>query len=375
MVKWLKQCFVSIWIIKIKKPICFPVTNIKKYSVGSPIQASVEALTKIIQRTKLKAADVKSFESRVPGYEVVNNRSMPDINIQYCLAATMLDGTLTLQTMLRRTSLDAYQALRVLWALACVGAVALTPEPHDVATIPRRLLVDIRSHLRARANRLMASTFYDVLEIPPAAEQAEIEAAFQLVARRYAPPILAQYDLSDLASQVQPQWDVTEKARAVLLDNAARGRYHDWIREKGAALRTIWAVPAAQSRQAAEAFGRGQKALGDGDVHKAMSELAAACRAQPGHPEYETNLAWARYRVEVNAGKDRDTVARRERATVEDTLWGLRPWPRALLALAMLCAACSDPDAARWYLRQALEVDPTMPAGLQLWQRLAGTRR
>lgn len=71
------------------------VTNIKKYSVGSPIQASVEALTKIIARAKFKPSDVKAFESRLPGYEVVNNRSMPDINIQYCLAATMLDGTLS----------------------------------------------------------------------------------------------------------------------------------------------------------------------------------------------------------------------------------------------------------------------------------------
>lgn len=71
------------------------VTNIKKFSVGSPIQASLEALTRILQRTPIKAADVKAIEVRVPGYEVVNNRSMPDINLQYCVAAAMLDGGLT----------------------------------------------------------------------------------------------------------------------------------------------------------------------------------------------------------------------------------------------------------------------------------------
>ena len=71
------------------------VTNIKKFSVGSPIQAALEALTQIIERTHLKTTDVKAVEVRVPGYEVVNNRLMPDINLQYCVAAAVLDGGLS----------------------------------------------------------------------------------------------------------------------------------------------------------------------------------------------------------------------------------------------------------------------------------------
>jgi 2-methylcitrate dehydratase PrpD len=70
-------------------------TNIKKYSVGSPMQAPVEALTVLIDRHRLKATDVKAIEVRVPSFAVVNDRLMPDINLQYCLAATMLDGGLS----------------------------------------------------------------------------------------------------------------------------------------------------------------------------------------------------------------------------------------------------------------------------------------
>jgi len=36
----------------------------------------------------------------------------------------------------------------------------------------------------------------------------------------------------------RPTWDLVEKARAVLVDHAQRGRYHDWLRQKLPELRT-----------------------------------------------------------------------------------------------------------------------------------------
>ena len=120
----------------------------------------------------------------------------------------------------------------------------------------------------------------------------------------------------------------------MLVDHAQRGRYHDWLREKLPELRTVWAVDPAVAQAAAAMFARGQRSLGDGDVHRAMSELAAACRQFPGHPEYEASLAWARYRVQVGSGRDRIEAAVAERAALDDLLLGCRPWPRALVALA-----------------------------------------
>jgi hypothetical protein len=285
-------------------------------------------------------------------------------------ATAVFDGTLTLQRALHQGPLDAAHTARLTWALACAGAVELTIEPRDAATPARRTLAELRRHLVHRKTRLTGGTYYDVLEITPLADPPQIEEAYRLQAARYAPAVLAPHDLSDLAGSVQPMWELVEKARATLMAPPARGRYHDWLRSK-ADLRTIWAVDPHVARLAAEAFERGQRALGDGDVHRAVGELAASCRAQPGHPEYEATLAWARFRVQVAAGQDRDPVARRERATVEELLTGRRPWPRALVALALLCAACDDAEGARWHLAQALAVDPAMPAALQLQQHLA----
>jgi len=288
--------------------------------------------------------------------------------------AGRLDGTLCVQTLVKLGALDAYQSARLLWAMASVGAAVITPEPVDLATPRRRALAAIRDHVRARVKRLENSTFYDVLEISPLAEYPDIERAYQLVARRYAPQVLAAFDLADLTDQVQPLWDMVEKARSILVDLPSRGRYNDWVAARLGRLRTSWAIDLSAARTAMEAFARGQRALGEGDIHRAVGELATACRHHPGQPEYEANLGWARFRVEVGAGKDRAAAARTERARVEEVLRGTRPWPRAQVALALLCASDGDVEAARWHVGEALAIDPSLPAAQQLARRLGGGR-
>ena len=288
--------------------------------------------------------------------------------------AKALDGSLTVQRYVRRGPLDPLQSARLLWALTSIGAVDLTPDVRDVGTAPRRLVHELREHLRARVVRLESSTFYDVLEITPLAEPDDIELAYRYVGTRYAPDTLAQHDLGEVAATIKPMWELVEKARAVLLDHAQRGQYHDWLRANLRQLRTSWAVEVKDAALAQEAFARGGKALGEGNAHRAMSDLATACRYHAGHPEYEASLAWARYRVQVESGKDRIAAAAAERKLVEGLLLGCRPWPRALVALSLLCLAGGDADAARWHLHSALAIDPNVPAAAQLAQRL-GMRR
>ena len=295
--------------------------------------------------------------------------SIPELD-----TVSSIDGTLTVQSQVKVGPLDPTQSARLFWTLASIGALVLTPEIKDLATPPRRALAELRTHLRARAVRLEKSTFYDVLEITPLAEYTDIENAYKLVGARFAPQMIGRFDLAELSGTIQPMWDLVEKARSVLVDHAGRGRYHDWLRQNLGKLKTVWAIEPSAVHAARDAFARGQKALGDGDVHRAMSELAMACRHAPGHPDYEANLAWARYRVQVGSGRDRAEAAQTERALVEGHLLGCRPWPRALVALALLCTAAGDPESARWHLRIALAVDPSVPAAAQLAQRL-GMRR
>lgn len=70
------------------------LTNIRKYCVGFHIQSALEGLTLIIGEHSLKAADVDRIVVRIPesGAHTVNDRDMPDINLQYIFAVTLLDG-------------------------------------------------------------------------------------------------------------------------------------------------------------------------------------------------------------------------------------------------------------------------------------------
>jgi 2-methylcitrate dehydratase PrpD len=70
------------------------LTNMKKYCVGFPIQSAMEALLLTVAEHGYKAADVEAIEARIPksGAHTVNDREMPDINLQYCFAVALLDG-------------------------------------------------------------------------------------------------------------------------------------------------------------------------------------------------------------------------------------------------------------------------------------------
>jgi 2-methylcitrate dehydratase PrpD len=78
---------------------CFEVmnTHIKKWSVGSPIQAPLDALELLMKEHGLAPGDVHSIEVRICEQEahVTDSRNMPDICLQHCLALLLIDGGLT----------------------------------------------------------------------------------------------------------------------------------------------------------------------------------------------------------------------------------------------------------------------------------------
>lgn len=74
-------------------------TNIKRWTVGSPIQAPLDSLYELMKVNKFKADDVGKVVVRIShqGRKTVNDRSMPDINLQYMVAVMLIDGTATLE--------------------------------------------------------------------------------------------------------------------------------------------------------------------------------------------------------------------------------------------------------------------------------------
>ena len=75
-------------------------TNIKRWSVGSPIQAPLDALLDLIQEHKIKADDVEKLVVRVShqGANTVNNRHMPDICMQHMCAVMLIDSFVTFKS-------------------------------------------------------------------------------------------------------------------------------------------------------------------------------------------------------------------------------------------------------------------------------------
>ena len=72
-------------------------TDIKKWTVGAPIQAPLDALDTLIKRERFDASQVKQVVVRVATDEaaIVNDREISDINLQHLIAVMLLDKTVS----------------------------------------------------------------------------------------------------------------------------------------------------------------------------------------------------------------------------------------------------------------------------------------
>ncbi|MFC1899756.1 MmgE/PrpD family protein [Chloroflexota bacterium] len=115
-------------------------TNIKRFPVGSPIQAALDALLLLINKHKIVPKDIKSIIVRLPerGAKIVNNRDMPDINLQYLLSVALLDGRLNFKAAHSYKRMNDPEVLKVKNLINLVGDPELT-----AAKIMRQGIVEI----------------------------------------------------------------------------------------------------------------------------------------------------------------------------------------------------------------------------------------
>jgi 2-methylcitrate dehydratase PrpD len=80
----------------------FTITSclIKKYPVGSPMMETVDATLAMLAKQPIQPQDVERVVVRIPasGARTVNNRKMPDVNVQYMVSTILLDGKLTFES-------------------------------------------------------------------------------------------------------------------------------------------------------------------------------------------------------------------------------------------------------------------------------------
>jgi 2-methylcitrate dehydratase PrpD len=90
-------------------------TNIKKWTVGSPIQAPLDCLYNILKKHPVNPDDVKSVVVRLANTEarVVDNREMPDICLQHMVSVMLLDKTASFRAAHDKARMKDPDVLRV----------------------------------------------------------------------------------------------------------------------------------------------------------------------------------------------------------------------------------------------------------------------
>jgi 2-methylcitrate dehydratase PrpD len=114
--------------------------SIKKWCVGSPIQAVLDATAALIATHNLRAEHVRRVIITMPDdrIHIVDNRTMPDVCVQHIAALALVDGTVTFESCHDRERMNdpAVTAIRKLIEL--VPSAELT-----IATPARQAIVEI----------------------------------------------------------------------------------------------------------------------------------------------------------------------------------------------------------------------------------------
>lgn len=129
-------------------------TNIKRWPVGSPIQAAVDSLTALMAEHDLSPERIERLTVRLPtgGAETVDDRHMPDINLQHIMAVTLLDGGLVFTASQDYARMAAPDVVELKKRIRLIGDASL-----DDTDPPRQGIVEIdltdgkslRHHTRA----------------------------------------------------------------------------------------------------------------------------------------------------------------------------------------------------------------------------------
>jgi 2-methylcitrate dehydratase PrpD len=129
-------------------------TNIKRWTVGSPIQAPLDSLLELIRAHNIRESDVEKVTVRVSttGANTVNNREMPDICMQYMCAVMLIDGTATFISAHDEKRMQSDREVkRVRAKIDLVGdeyLQSLVPERHGIVEVKLKGGRVVKHHTR-----------------------------------------------------------------------------------------------------------------------------------------------------------------------------------------------------------------------------------
>jgi 2-methylcitrate dehydratase PrpD len=130
-------------------------TNIKKWPVGSPIQAALDAFDILRKQHPFEASEVQQVSVQLATDEaaIVNNREIPDICLQHMVAVMLLDKTVAFSSAHDRARMKDPATLRER------GKVKLIPDEQLERLMPLRVaIVDVQltdgTHLTQRVDNV-----------------------------------------------------------------------------------------------------------------------------------------------------------------------------------------------------------------------------
>jgi 2-methylcitrate dehydratase PrpD len=109
-------------------------TNIKKWSVGSPAQSALDALTCLMESEKPMLSEIAAIRVYLPtrSARTVDNAPMPDVNVQHLMALLLVDGRLTFD------SVHDHSRMKDPAVLAVRRNIELVPSQELMEARPRR---------------------------------------------------------------------------------------------------------------------------------------------------------------------------------------------------------------------------------------------
>jgi 2-methylcitrate dehydratase PrpD len=129
-------------------------TNIKRWSVGSPIQAPLDALLELIRTHGVKPDQVDKVVVRVAhqGANTTDNRHMPDICMQHMCAVMLIDGIVTFESAHDEKRMKDRHVLALRSRVALHGDDELTraiPSRQGIVELTLKDGRELRNHVKA----------------------------------------------------------------------------------------------------------------------------------------------------------------------------------------------------------------------------------
>ncbi|HSN92092.1 MAG TPA: DnaJ domain-containing protein [Anaeromyxobacteraceae bacterium] len=263
--------------------------------------------------------------------------------------ALSLDGRTRTREWLDARQKELKDALSLLWFLSMIGVVAFHEAPDASDAVygkapPRKkkpLPSDRAEALRQAAMQILPGTYLHALGVDIAADDVEVERAYQEVASRFHPDGFAEYEVGDLADLLASVQDKVTAAYRVLSNPEKRRAYLSFLLLR---FELAGARRPGIDVDAEIALKRGERALRARRNAEAVSAMRQAVERNPREPEYLAMLAFASLHDPVLPPSERAHEARR----MARKALGLDPeHARGLAVLAMAEERLGDPAEAR----------------------------